>query len=73
MSEFYITKHELWIDAVDTAESLKYKLGNLERSHDKLTPGERKAIAAMKRKIAGFISYGLAAQQLLNPAGRNDK
>ena len=62
MSEYYITKGELWLDAIDTAETLlKTRLVNLERGKDKLTPGERKAVAAMKRKLVSFIKYGEAA------------
>ena len=62
MSEFYITKGPLWVEAIETAEALlKTRLVNLERSKDKLTPGERKAVTAMKRKLASFIRYGEAA------------
>ncbi len=65
MSEFYVTKEQLWIEAIDTAETLlKTRLVNLERGKDKLTPGERKAVAAMKRKLVSFIRYGEAAHGL---------
>ena len=61
MSEFYITKGQLWVEAIDTAEALlKTRLVNLERCKEKLTPGERKAVTAMKRKLVSFIRYGEA-------------
>ena len=62
MSEFYITKDQLWLEAIDTAETLlKTRLVNLERGRDKLTPGERKAVTAMKRKLVSFLRYAEAA------------
>ena len=59
MNEFYISKSQLWCEAIETAEVLlKTRLVNLERGKEKLTPGERKAVTAMKRKLTSFIKYG---------------
>ena len=62
MNEFYISKSQLWCEAIDTAEVLlKTRLVNLERGKEKLTPGERKAVTSMKRTLTSFIKYGEAA------------
>ena len=61
MSAFYIAKEQLWVEAAGTGESLKYRLENLERCEDKLTPGERRAVAVMKRKLVNFMKYAEAA------------
>ena len=62
MNEFYISKSQLWCEAIETAEVLlKTRLVNLERGKEKLTPGERKAVTAMKRNLTSFIKYGEAA------------
>ena len=62
MNEFYISKSQLWCEAIETAEVLlKTRLVNLERGKEKLTPGECKAVTAMKLKLTSFIKYGEAA------------
>ena len=69
MSEFFIGKGTLWQEAVETAETLKFRIGNLERCKDPLTPGEKKAVSAMKRKLNSFIVYGKAARGDLTKGG----
>lgn len=61
MSAFYISKEQLWCETATTAETLKYRLESLERCEDKLTPGERRAVAVMKRKLVNFMKYAEVA------------
>ena len=61
MSALYIAKEQLWCEAAGTCETLKYRLENLERCKDKLTPGERRAVGVMKRKLVNFMMYAEAA------------
>ena len=70
MSAFYISKEQLWCEAADTAETLKYRLESLERGEDKLKPGERKTVAAMKRKLVNFMMYGQCRRQRLQDERR---
>ena len=62
MNEFYISRSQLWGEAIETAGVLlKTGLVDLERGKEKLTPGERKAVTAMKRKLTSFIKDGESA------------
>lgn len=62
MSEFFISKEELWLEAAITAENLlKNKIASLERTREHLSKVERKTIASMKRKLVCFIKYANAA------------
>lgn len=65
MGDFYITKGELWIDTIEAAEGFRYRLESMERGRDKLSPGERRAIATMKRKLNTFIEYGKAVRKIM--------
>ena len=61
MSGFYICKEELWLETAQTCDTLKSRLECLERSEDKLTSGELRAVAVMKRKLVNFMKYAEAA------------
>ena len=57
-----LTKAELWSNVLCTLEELEIDLGDLNESDD-ISVGERKAVAAMKRKLSTFRDYGINARQ----------